>query len=381
MNRNAKVKVSLLMISLLFLVIGCQKQEVSIPSAEEVTKDAVTIVVPDKSDDIDKEKEADETDKTDEAEVKSVDLEGKAINKLTGLYVDEALIDNRPIVVMLDNQFSARPQAAIEQADVMYEFLAEGRITRYMAVFYSQRPEHIGPVRSARPYFLLKALEYDPFYVHVGGSMDALAKIKSYKMADIDGLSSGAFWREKHKKIPHNMYTSSEVLLKDANRKKYREVPEFNFLDFYDEFTVIEGTDATKFKCVYKEPTKTDKVGYTTSYIYNNEAHLYYRYTNNGPHVDENSKVQLTCSNVIVQYAKTKVIDSEGRLKVDLVGSGTGDFFTAGKTIPIKWEKADRNALTKFYTLDDQPIKLNSGVTWFQIMETGSNAIVEKEKE
>ncbi|GAU77472.1 DUF3048 domain-containing protein [Fusibacter sp. 3D3] len=366
MNKNAKLKIPLLLIACLILVTGCQKQVQSVPEVEE----AVKIVVPQKMD-----------EKEDDMDQESVDLTGKALNKLTGLYMDEKNIQNRPIVVMLDNQFSARPQAAIEQADVMYEFLAEGRITRYMAVFYSQRPEHIGPVRSARPYFLLKALEYDPFYVHVGGSMDALSKIRSYKMADIDGLSSGAFWRESHKKIPHNMYTSSEVLLEDAARKKYREIPEFKFLDFYKEFTVIEGVDATEIKCVYKEPTQNDKVGYTTSYKYNNADQLYYRYTNNGPHADENSKVQLTCTNVLVQYAKTKVLDSEGRLQVDLVGSGTGDYFTAGKTIPIKWEKSDQNALTLFYTLEDQPIKLNPGVTWFQIMETGSQAIVEKDNE
>ncbi|MBF4694922.1 DUF3048 domain-containing protein [Fusibacter ferrireducens] len=373
MNRSANLKISLLLILILALVMGCQKQEANVPDPEDMAKEAVTIVVP--------EQAAEVPDEEKEPVAEPINLEGKAINKLTGLYIDEEQIHNRPIVVMLDNQFSARPQAAIEQADIMYEFLAEGRITRYMAVFYSQRPEHIGPVRSARPYFLLKALEYDPYYVHVGGSMDALAKIKSYKMADIDGLSSGAFWRENHKKIPHNMYTSSEVLLKDASRKKYRETPEFNFLDFYDQFTAIEGTDATEIKFVYKEPTKTDKVGYTTSYKYNNEEQLYYRYTNNGPHVDENSKVQITCTNIIAQYAKTKVLDSEGRLQVDLVGSGTGEFFTSGKVVPIKWEKADKNALTKFYTLEDQPIKLNPGVTWFQIMETGTKAIVKKDNE
>ena len=359
----------ILFVILLLILGGCQNK-----AAVEVDTTPVPIVVPESTEPKEVDSEV-STEVVEDESNETLDTTGMVINKLTGLYIKEEDKDNRPIVVMLDNQFSARPQAAIEQADIMYEFLAEGRITRYMAVFYSQRPEHIGPVRSARPYFLLKALEYDPFYVHVGGSMDALAKIKSYKMADIDGLSSGAFWRESHKKIPHNMYTSSEVPLKDAASKKYRSQPDFEFLSFYTEFTVPEGEDATSIKCVYKEPTKTDKVGYTTSYKYNNEDHLYYRYTNNGPHKDENSDVQLTSTNVIVQYAKTKVLDSEGRLQVDLVGSGNGDFYTAGKTFPIKWEKKDASSLTRFYTLDDKEILLNPGVTWFQIMETGTKAI------
>lgn len=347
----------------LIAAVGCQKKE-EVPPAD-LSENTVTIVVP---------KPADDTAQADDPADGAIDMEGKVINKLTGLPMEEILESNRPIVVMLDNQYSARPQAALEEADVVYEFLAEGRITRYMAVFYENRPEHIGPVRSSRPYFLLKALEYDPYYVHVGGSMDALAKIKSYKMADIDGLVSGAFWREKHKKIPHNMYTSAEVLLKDAAGRKYNESGTFSFMPFYEVFTEPDGEVATEISCVYKEPTKTDKVGYTTSYKYNNEDHLYYRYTNNGAHNDENSGIQLTCSNIVVQYAKTKVIDSEGRLQVTLVGSGTGDYFTGGKTIPIKWEKADERSRTKFYTEDGKEIKLNPGKTWFQIMETSGRA-------
>ena len=108
-------------------------------------------------------------------------------NVLTGKMTDVDFTTRRPLVVMLDNLYSARPQAALSEADVIYEILAEGLITRYMAVFYGDLPELVGPIRSARPYFVEKALEYDPYIVHVGGSMEALSDIKKYKMADIDG--------------------------------------------------------------------------------------------------------------------------------------------------------------------------------------------------
>jgi hypothetical protein len=312
----------------------------------------------------------------DESDTPMEDLTGKIINPLTGLYVDESVLERRPIAVMLDNLFSARPQAALSQADIIYEILAEGRITRYMAIFYSDYPELIGPVRSARPYFVEKSLEYNPYIVHVGGSNQALKDIRTYEMADIDGLSSGAFWRVSHKRIPHNMYTSSKVIVEDANRKGYMKTHIPEFLSFNEVFTAIDGSEAKEIVFEYKEPTASDQTGYTTSYIYNNENRLYYRYTNGKPHVDENDQNQLTCTNIIVQYAKTQVIDNEGRLKVDFIGSGTGKLYTGGEMIEIKWEKSSARSSTLFYKNDGTPIKLNPGITWFQVFETGKSETI-----
>ncbi len=295
-----------------------------------------------------------------------------AINPLTGKVANADLTNRRPIVVMLDNQYYARPQAALSEADIIYEILAEGQITRYMAVFYGNYPDHVGPVRSSRPYFVEKAFEYDPYYVHVGGSMQALSDIRKLGLADIDGLSSGAFWREKHKNAPHNMYTSSEVLVKDGNRLGYKSSVDVKFLDFYEDFTVIEGADAAKITFVYKEPVQTDKIGYFTSYIYNDAEKVYYRYTNGEPHLDEDSKVHLSCTNILVQYAKTVVLDNEGRLDVDLIASGEGKFYTAGKTINVTWQKDSAADMTRFFDQTGNEIKLNPGVTWFQVVKLGN---------
>lgn len=297
---------------------------------------------------------------------------GMVLNPLTGLPVKESVLENRPIAVMLDNMFLARPQAGLSEADVVYEILAEGLITRYMAIFYSQEPENIGPVRSARPYFIEKALEYDPYYVHVGGSMQALSDVKRYAMADIDGLSSGAFWRTSHKTIPHNMYTSSEVLLDEASRKGYKSTAVPEFLAFSDQFYVPEGDSAGTIECRYKPSSASDRTGYYTTYKYDSETHLYSRFTNGEPHVDENTSDQLTCSNIIVQYADTKVIDNEGRLDIDFIGTGTGHLYTAGKRIDLTWSKSDANSPTQFFDSNGTPILLNPGVTWFQVMKTGT---------
>ncbi|HAS73510.1 MAG TPA: DUF3048 domain-containing protein [Clostridiales bacterium UBA8960] len=314
---------------------------------------------------------------TEEAATTEISEEGNPIrdghyNPLTGLFSEEDLTNKRPIVVMFDNFYAARPQAGLAKADIVYEILAEGLITRYMGVFYGTQPDYIGPVRSSRPYFVIKALEFDPYYVHVGGSMKALSDIKKYEMADIDGLSSGAYWREKHKKAPHNVYTSSEILLKDAKRMGYRETSTFSFMDFHASLMVPVGEDATEITFVYKEPTQTDKIGYNTSYKYNDEEKLYYRYTNGKPHLDEDTKEHLTCTNILVQYAKTVVIDNEGRLDIDLITTGKGKYYTAGKVLEVTWKKTTANDPTFFYDESGQEIKLNPGVTWIQVVKTGN---------
>jgi len=295
-----------------------------------------------------------------------------AINPLTGNISSADLTDRRPIVVMLDNQFYARPQAALSEADIIYEILAEGLITRYMAVFYGNYPDHIGPVRSSRPYFVEKAFEFDPYYVHVGGSMQALSDIKKLGLADIDGLSSGAFWREKHKSAPHNMYTSSEVIVKDGNRLGYKTSVDVNFLAFNEKFEDIDGKIATEITFVYKEPVQSDKIGYFTSYKYNDAEKRYYRYTNGEPHLDEDSKEHLSCTNILVQYAKTIVLDNEGRLDVDLVTTGDGKYYTGGEWIDVTWKKTSATDMTHFFDENGQSLKLNPGVTWFQIVKLGN---------
>lgn len=298
--------------------------------------------------------------------------EGEMLNPLTGLpMVDSSIESRRPIAVMLDNLYPARPQAGLKDADICYEILAEGRITRYLVVFYSTLPDLVGPIRSARPYFIEKALELDAIYVHVGGSNQALKDIKRYEMADIDGLSSGAFWRENHKRIPHNMYSSANAILKEATNKRYRDqvFPEFN--PFYSVHTELTGKEANEIKFVYKEPTQSDSIGYYTSYKYNNETRLYSRYTNGKPHVDEIDQTQLTCTNIVVQYAKTKVIDSEGRLQVDFVGTGSGRYYTDGHVIDITWEKQSPTSVTEFFDLNGSKLLLNPGKTWIQVYEEG----------
>jgi len=354
---------------------GCSKDKPISEATTSTLAPSKIEVANEMSNDIDHSETTVQLDTSSKAEEEVNELtldDAHMLNPLTGEIVAVEGFHTRPLAVMLDNQYDARPQAGLINADIAYEILAEGRITRYMGIFLSHMPEHIGPIRSARPYFIQKALEYNPFYVHVGGSMQALSDIRTYKMGDIDGLSSGAFHRESHKRIPHNMYSEADTLINDGLARGYYEAVDIKFLSFHDAFTVLEkSTPAQEIKFMYKAPTSSDKVGYYTTYKYDIASQTYLRFTNGHPHIDEDTEEQLFATNILVQYASTKVLDNEGRLQLGLIGKGTGMYYTGGSGIPITWEKSDARAMTNFYDENQKPITLNPGKTWFQIMETG----------
>ncbi|MEA1975505.1 MAG: DUF3048 domain-containing protein, partial [Bacillota bacterium] len=312
-------------------------------------------------------------------EIEEVEEIEKFYSVLTGEEIEAGKINNRAFAVMLDNFYTARPQAGLSQADIVYEILAEGPITRYMAVFQSEYPTNIGPVRSARPYFVKKSLEFNAFYTHVGGSPQGLIDIKRLNSYDIDAMSCRAntFFRVDYKKIPHNMYTSSDKILKEAERKKYEVSEEIDFFDFYKEDTMINGDKGSIIKIAYKKPTVNDSVGYVSEYRYDNESSLYYRYTNSKKYIDENNNEEITTKNILIQYAKTRVIDNVGRRKIDIVGKGNGLYFTNGEYIKITWEKLSESGRTLFYNESLEEIKLNKGKTWIQVVPQTLNVEIE----
>ncbi len=180
---------------------------------------------------------------------------GEVYSAINGKVIAESASEQRPLAVMIDNFYAARPQAGLNEADIVYEIYVEGLITRYMAVFQSELPKLIGPIRSARPYYLRLAMEYDAYYAHVGGSMQAMADLRAFKIADIDGLASGkeTFWRENHKEIPNNMYGSSQSLIDWANRMNYRTAVEFDSWIFGDDYGADGEKELSKLEITYRQ--------------------------------------------------------------------------------------------------------------------------------
>ncbi|KAB3533251.1 DUF3048 domain-containing protein [Alkaliphilus serpentinus] len=335
----------LLMVILVVYSIGCSKA----PEVEndEVVEEEVVIEITD----------------PDKDEEQIVAKEGIP-SPLSGLYYPEELIDRRPIVIVFDNHSKARPQAGLIEAEIAYEFLAEGDITRYVGVFLAGEPKDIGGIRSARPYLIQKALEFDGYFVHVGYSPQGDLDIRNYKVNNINALNRGndVFWRKNHKYAPHNMYSSYEAIRRAVDSSKYRSECQLVGYSFHEELTDIEGKDASEIKIFYSSP-------YQASYIYNKDERIYYRYYNGKPHLDEITEEQLTASNIIIQVVKAKVVDSELRLEMETIGSGTGLYITKGKTMEITWKKDNYQALTKYYDEEGKELILNPGKTWIQVIK------------
>lgn len=275
---------------------------------------------------------------------------------------------NRPLLVSYDNHNDAWPQSGISSADFYIEVLAEGMITRFLGLFYSEPPDLVGPIRSARPYIVSKAIELDAFLAHVGGSQQALTDIVVKNVADLDGLWSGAFYRTSPKIPPHNTYAAYEDLMREAERQGYRMEGD----PFFYDFGVLERKyvfgDAKKLCFPYRSSGAYGDGGYVVSYLYDAKAGEYARFVNDAPCLDELDESQIVVANVLVQFADHKVLDAEGRLAIDLESAGGGYLIRDGKIAKIKWEKREEAALTEFFYEDGSRIKLEKGKTILHIV-------------
>jgi len=320
-----------------------------------------------------------ETQEDKEKEDEKVDAYTGLYSPITGLPIGDDLAKQRPVAVMLDNHYAARWQAGLSDADVVYEVLAEGLITRYLAIFQSHVPDVIGPVRSARPYYIQLALSYNPLYVHVGGSDQAFLDIKRLKMADIDGMKAGydVYYRTDHKYIPHNMYTSYTGISKEASRRGYLEEVSYEGMFIDVTHHPISGDPGQYLKVIYKPSSSSDPTGYFIEFKYDEDKQQYMRYVNGQAHKDETTEIHLAADNVVVLHAKHTVLDSAGRRAVDIVGQGKGYYLNRGVSMPITWSKAGGYEVTKYYDMNGEELKLNPGKTWIQVISDSTTPIID----
>lgn len=301
------------------------------------------------------------------------DLTGKVPSPLTGLYIDEQAAKKRPVAIMINNLHKALPQSGIGQADILYEALAEGEITRLLAVFQDFDVEKIGPVRSAREYYTYFALDNDAVYVHHGGSQTGYAAIGNRGVNDLDGMTDTvAFFRDKQRAnqagmYEHSSYVSTDGILQSCENKGIRmnlEENEKGMFSFYQQDTDLNS----------EENAQTITIPYSSYQIsefhYDAEKKLYERWQIGAPQIDELTGESIKAKNIIVQFANTTVVDNEGRREIDLVGEGNGVYFTNGKAIPIKWEKQNYKTPTSWFNQEGNELKLNKGKTFICVFPT-----------
>ena len=304
--------------------------------------------------------------------------EKKIQNPLNGVLYTEAeskpFIDQRPLAVMVNNHVDARPQSGLINADLVYEVVAEGGITRFLAFFLSKTPEKIGPVRSTREYYLVLVKELgDAMLMHIGWSPQALLAIETWPVRSL-GRGGGQFWRDTSLNVAteHTAYSNGVELRKvgdalgwlgkrdfDAwqfkdDKKDYDNAPEVNdiSIDFWNK---------GDYSAIWKYDQKTN--GYLRFMGYDSSSVPM-------PHNDRENGKQIWAKNVIVQFVAENGMagDEKGRLVYDLVGSGDGLVFIDGKVMKATWSKDGRDNRTKFYDSGGEEFKLNRGMVWISIV-------------
>jgi hypothetical protein len=341
-----------ILVSSIFFVSCISQNELAIEESEAVVSD-ITKPVPPKAIDI-------------------IDMSDKRASRLTGHYIDYNIANQRPIAVVINNINVALPQSGIKQADIFYEVLSEGDITRIIAIFEYYNHDKIGPIRSARDYFLHFAIDHDALFIHHGGSVLAYSAINTLNVDNLDGMNDTAnFFRDQQRVNTRGMYEHSSFINGENLNQHFKDrgVRTERFED---------DTTGFKFFPVVSSPVASGNANkitipfsstYTSVFKYNEDSKLYYKYRGDTPHIDGQNNYQITVTNVIVQNVNMRLIpgDEAGRREVDLVGRGDGYLFTNGTYSHITWHKESNTTQTRWFDEQGAELMLNKGKTWIAI--------------
>lgn len=273
--------------------------------------------------------------------------------------------DMRPIVATINNDPKARPQSGLHEADIVYEFMVEGGMTRYAAVFQSSLPEKIGPIRSARDVFIDLADGLNAFYIAHGYSPSAKRSLEGGVVDYINGMQHDGtlFERSTDRQAPHNSYITAEHVreaaeLVDASLTLRQKPP----LSFHD------GLKDVKIETKATSITVENGIGpqFTSTYVYDDEAGIYWQSINDIESVDAQSNDGIAVANVLVLEAPHETIDDAGRQSIDLASGGKGILFQAGKVVDVEW--ANENGVI-VPVLDGKVAKLVPGKTWVHVIQ------------
>ena len=302
---------------------------------------------------------------------------GWVYSDLDGVLAPPDLAHRLPMAIMVDDNAVARPQAGISSASIVYQAFADGGEDRYMFIFQEGTATDIGPVRSARPYYVYWADEYKALYGHFGGddnSLDTVIPANARHIYNMDDLNGGScpYHRVSTRPAPHNAYTNTAVLVKCAAKKgypaTYQNLPTRTFKD--DEPIADRPGSQT-----ISIPYRTCTIGYQ----YDPSTDSYLRSVNGKLQTDPADNEQVTAGSVIVLYQTVTYFNNSAvepghnsRPIVANVGSGKAVVFEEGTAIAGTWKKASNTALTRIYDSSGNEIPLVRGEIFIQSVPPGT---------
>jgi len=332
-------KIFILMILLVLFLSGCKPQEtIKDPDDEVIIEDPV--IEPE--------------DPVDEIVFRSV---------FNGSEVDEN-IKYKAVAVMIENSAAARPHSGIGVADIVYEIAVDGwQVSRFLAIFQSEFPSKVGPVRSARIPFVKIQLEWMLPFAHYGaaetGLGNAYAIIRNTKWPvrfdGVSGLNDDYYSRDTSRNAPHNAFFDAKASLV--------KIPELNFERRF-EFDDIPSTSSVFAATIHLDYSSINKV----KYVYDSASMKYLRYINEKPMMDAYTNSQVSVSNIILLHAPHTAVEKYDYVLVDFISKGKAEYFIDGKYIVGTWSKSDEKAITRYFDGQGAEITLQPGNTWIQVV-------------
>ena len=267
---------------------------------------------------------------------------------------------SRPYAVMIDNYPAARPPFGLSKASLVYEAPVEGGITRYLAFFLPESaPAKIGPVRSARQYYVDIAKETKATYVHVGGSPESLISVRDLGNSDLNQFYKGSyFWRESTRPAPHN------VLISGDNLNRYRldypeKAPDFEAWKYKQAATSTENEKVSRIDLKYRNT-------YSVYWQYDKNLNKYKRFLDNAMHADESGS-QILADNIVVHLTSFTIVDDSSRLSMSKASAGQALLCQDGNCMVGKYKKNGLSR-TRYYLSDNEEFVFNAGVTWIEMI-------------
>lgn len=273
----------------------------------------------------------------------------------------------------VDNSFGARPQAGLSQADVVYEEMVEGGITRYLAIFHSRIPERFGPIRSVRPMDPDIAAPYGGILAYSGGQKPFVLAARAtglYNASETSEHTIGTMKRVKDRVAPHNLFVIAQKL-QGRHMKLKPPTSSLVFAAKSSEASALAGKPVVKVAAIFPQTKAT--------WVYDPTYNVFLREQDGKKTIDADFKVQVSATNVFFLNVKIDRSFKDPRYgsvpKTIFEGKGTGKLMTGGSIIDIKWSKKDQKSQAVFTTKSGDPITVAAGNTWFEMVPIGESKV------
>ena len=314
-----------------------------------------------------------EEDPEEDSSLANLEITGN-INILSGLELSDEVLNSRPVAVMIENSPDSRPQSGLINADIVFEVVDEYGITRYVAVFSSKDAEIMGPVRSARIYYAEIARSFDPIYSFWGTYPDAYQAIMNLDMDVLDANSdayvpyTNSGWRDKSRSdvTEHTTFMSTIGIKEDAEEFGYSLEGGQSPLNFKIDAVESERGSISDIVVDFSQNK------YRVDFKFDSELNKYFKSTAGEPHIDFESKDQLSVNNVIVLMTDIDgPIDQYGHMVVRTTGShelGEAYFFMDGNVVEGTWGRTTAFDPFEFKDKDGNTVLFNRGSTWICLL-------------